>query len=90
MPYGAFKGRDGCGPNFPIRYGQAPERAETTVPAQRLEVGQLYVVDGLSGGMLKGAFGIERVDGGLRVRNYNPDTPEALAIRDSYVASYRQ
>lgn len=86
VPHGAFNGKDACGPNFPIRYGQAPERAETMVPAQPLEVGQLYVIDGHAAGMLEGAFKIERIEGRLKVRNFKPDNAEALSIRNSYLA----
>lgn len=84
VPYGAFEGKDKCGPNFPIRYGQPPERAETMAAAQRLEIGRLYVIDGHSAGHLEGAFKIERIDGGLRVRNLDPSSAESLAVGDSY------
>jgi len=84
VPYGAFSGKDECGPNFPISYGQPPERAETMVLPQRLEIGRLYVIDGHSAGILEGAFKIERVEGGLKVQNIDPSSAEVLAVRDSY------
>jgi hypothetical protein len=84
VPYGAFSGREPCGPNFPIRYGQPPERAETLIPAERLQVGRLYVIEGQASGMLEGAFKIERVDGGYKIRNVNPTNDAAVLTRDAY------
>jgi hypothetical protein len=89
VPYGAFHDDDECGPNFPIRYGQAPPKAETMVPPQRFVIGQTYVIVGHSAGMLEGAFKFEQTKTGLRLRNLSPESETALNARDSYYAWQR-
>ncbi|HJU06160.1 MAG TPA: hypothetical protein VJ692_13505, partial [Nitrospiraceae bacterium] len=89
VPYGAFDDHDECGPNFPIRYGHAPPRAETMVPPQRFVIGQTYVIVGNSAGNLEGAFKFERGKTGLRLRNLSPESQTALNARDSYYAWQR-
>jgi hypothetical protein len=86
VPYGAFNDRDECGPNFPIRYGEAPPKAETFVVPKTLVVGKTYVIIGHSAGILDGAFKFERTEVGLRVRNVSPESDTAIRARDSYFA----
>lgn len=82
VPYGAYA--DKCGPNFPIRYGQPPPKAETMVPPRRIVIGHVYVIVGQSAGILEGAFKLERTKTGLRLRNLSPESETALSARNSY------
>ncbi len=89
VPFEAFNGRDECGPNFPIRYGQAPPKAETIVAPQTLAVGKLYVIVGQSAGLLEGAFKYQKTDVGLNLQNLSPESDTAIRARDSYFAWQR-
>ncbi|MCT2399793.1 hypothetical protein [Novosphingobium mangrovi (ex Huang et al. 2023)] len=89
VPYGAFSGRDECGPNFPIRYGQAPPKAETMVEPQALESGKTYVITGRSAGFLEGAFEFQKTDAGMKIQNLSPGSEIALRARDAYFAWQR-
>lgn len=86
VPYGAFKGNDRCGPNFPIGYGEPPEKAETLIPPQRLKLGRTYVIVGDSAGLLEGAFRIDRIERKFRLKNLDPGSAEAVRVRDAFFA----
>ena len=84
VPPGAFNEQTGCGPNFPIRYGIAPPKAETFVAPQTLVVGQTYVIIGHSGGGLDGAFKFVNSDAGMRIQNLPSVSDTAKKARGLY------
>jgi hypothetical protein len=89
VPYGAFSDGDRCGAHFPLAYGQAPARAETTIAAAPVQPGRLYVIHGSAAGMLEGAFRVTRSGDVLTIENVDPEAPAAMEARERLSAWWR-
>ena len=78
-------GRGGeCRSVFPIFYGRPPDGATNTAPPVRPEAGRLYVLVGDLTESVEGAFVLERRGQGMAVRNVDPASPAAAAIRERW------
>lgn len=73
-----------CRRLFPLLYGRAPEGAETSVPASRLEPGRLYLFVGDATAGVSGAFALSRAGGARIVHNVDPDSPAADSLRQRW------
>lgn len=78
--YDLYKDAPKCGPNFPLRYGQAPKGAVTVTPAKPLKVGELYTIEGNAGNALEGSFRyqVKRI---TTVENLDMKSPEVKAAQ---------
>ena len=81
---GAYRDADRCGPNFPLAYGRAPDRAEVLVGPRRLEPGRLYFIAGSAAGLLEGAFVLQPRGDRVSIRNVDPRSPQARQARDRH------
>ena len=81
---GAYLDADRCGPNFPLAYGRAPDRAEVLVGPARLEPGRLYFIAGSAAGLLEGAFVLQRRGDQVSIRNVDPRSPQARQARNRH------
>ncbi|HEX8572853.1 MAG TPA: hypothetical protein VF759_08885 [Allosphingosinicella sp.] len=76
-----------CRPVLPIIYGRTPEGASAKVAPRRIEPGRLYLfLGGGSDGQLEGAFAFSRAGRRTTVRNVDPESPEARALRSRWWA----
>lgn len=64
-PHPAKDQQQFCETDFPLRYGHAPPWLVTTVGPRPLSMKRVYIVEGLSGNHLRGAFSLE----GATVKN---------------------
>ncbi|EIZ79894.1 hypothetical protein WSK_1488 [Novosphingobium sp. Rr 2-17] len=78
--YDLYKNATKCGPNFPLRYGQAPKGAVTVTPAKPLKAGELYTIEGNAGNALQGSFRyqVKRI---TAVENLDMELPEVKAAQ---------
>lgn len=78
--YDLYENAPKCGPNFPLRYGQAPKGAVTVMPAKLLKAGELYTIEGNAGDALEGSFRyqVKRI---TTVENLDMELPEVKAAQ---------
>lgn len=78
--YDLYKNATKCGPNFPLRYGQAPKGAVIVTPAKPLKAGELYTIEGNAGNALQGSFRyqVKRI---TTVENLDMKLPEVKAAQ---------
>ncbi|EQB18253.1 hypothetical protein RLDS_03120 [Sphingobium lactosutens DS20] len=78
--YDLYKSATKCGPNFPLRYGQAPQGAVTVTPAKPLKADELYTIEGNAGNALQGSFRyqVKRI---TTVENLDMKSPEVRAAQ---------
>lgn len=84
--YEAYKDAKRCGPNFPLRYGKAPQGAKTETAALPIERGRLYVITGGAGGHLEGAFYTYRAGNRIVVENVDPQSAQVRDIEERHWA----
>lgn len=73
-----------CAAHFPIPYGEAPQGAAIEQPAQRLQRGRLYLIQGWGSDGVEGAFTLYRAGGRLAVANVPMDAEHISLIRQRF------